>query len=508
MYTIRFPLGMSPQQRWVADKRFFHMFRIHNQIIKHAIKLMNILNNSPEYHALKKQYALNLASESEKKVATSRMNQFRKEIGLTKYGLESYIKVMGQSIRRFVSSNQVQKEADRIWPAVEKMLFGNGKKIHFKKLADIRSISSKNMNGCVYTDPFHPDSRKTARPAVFPYQIDWLGMILKVKVNKKDPYVRMALGLDSATPVDIRYCEIVRLMFNSGWRYYVNLVIRGDPPQKTALGQDIVGIDPGVSTVAYASDNALGLEELAPRCHQYTREIRLLQNRMEKSRRITNPDNYNTDGTVKKGKKKWNLSHNYCRMKRKLQTQFRKKSAYTRSKHSELANHIMEIAGTIIIEPNQFSKMAKKEPAEREKKELPIEKKGRTIMIRKYRKTRRFGRSINNRSPGQFVSILKNKILSHGGEWYEIDPFIVKASQYCHDTGQCHKIPLSQRRKMISGSMVLRDLYSAFIIRNTDPQTNNTNAQECSNKFSHFLWLQEQLINRIQPIPHPACFGI
>ena len=124
----------------------------------------------------------------------------------------------------------------------------------------------------------------------------------------------------------------------------------------------------------------------------------------------------------------------------------------------------MEIAGTIIIEPNQFNKMAKKEPAERAKKESPIEKKGRTIMIRKYRKTRRLGRSINNRSPGLFVSILKNKILLHGGEWYEIDPFIVKASQYCHDTGQCHKIPLSQRRKMISGSMVLRDLYSAFII--------------------------------------------
>ena len=56
MYTIRFPLGMNPQQHSIADKRFFHMFRIHNQIIKRTVKLMNILNNSPEYRALKKQY--------------------------------------------------------------------------------------------------------------------------------------------------------------------------------------------------------------------------------------------------------------------------------------------------------------------------------------------------------------------------------------------------------------------------------------------------------------------
>ena len=32
--------------------------------------------------------------------------------------------------------------------------------------------------------------------------------------------------------IDVIDCEIVRLWFKSGWRYYVNLYLKGDSPEK------------------------------------------------------------------------------------------------------------------------------------------------------------------------------------------------------------------------------------------------------------------------------------
>lgn len=61
-----------------------------------------------------------------------------------------------------------------------------------------------------------------------------------------------------------------------------------------------MGIDPGVSTIAAVSDTACILEELAPDADVYEKQIHKLEQHMDASKRISNPDNFNPDGTVKK----------------------------------------------------------------------------------------------------------------------------------------------------------------------------------------------------------------
>ena len=79
------------------------------------------------------------------------MSSFRQGMGLTEAGLQSYIKVCGKQYKKLLSYQQVQKEASNVWRGVEKVLFGNGKQLHFKKNRYFTTISGKtNTNGAKF----------------------------------------------------------------------------------------------------------------------------------------------------------------------------------------------------------------------------------------------------------------------------------------------------------------------------------------------------------------------
>ena len=69
-------------------------------------------------------------------------------LGLTSSDLEKYIKVCGKQFSKHLSSQQVQKEAARVYAGVKKVLYSDGKDIHFKRSFDFHTISGKsNTNG-------------------------------------------------------------------------------------------------------------------------------------------------------------------------------------------------------------------------------------------------------------------------------------------------------------------------------------------------------------------------
>ena len=114
-----------------------------------------------------------------------------------------------------------------------------------------------------------------------------------------------------------------------------------------------------------------------------------------------------------------------------------------------------------------LQKKAKK--TERQEKASDIARKdGTTKKVYKYKRKKRFGKSLNSRSPALFLSLLEHKALALGGSFEKVKTRSYKASQYDHTTGRYVKIPLSQRGKVVGGHEVQRDLYSAFLIRNSN----------------------------------------
>ena len=127
----------------------------------------------------------------------------------------------------------------------------------------------------------------------------------------------------------------------------------------------------------------------------------------------------------------------------------------------------------------------------------------------KNKKKKRFGKSLNNNSPGKFINELKQKLEYFEIELEEINTQKMKASQYNHDTNTCIKVPLSQRGKLVDGQWVQRDLYSAFIVQNRkDKET--VDRAKCEKGFKKFLEIQNRIIENLKKRGDdlPKCMGI
>ena len=294
MHTIQLILRPTEYEKTVINKRFHAVSHIHNVCVKHARKLLIQLNHDKEYQSWRSEYCV----LSKQKELSKQMSARRQEIGLSKWALQSYIKVCGKRYSRLISSQQVQAEAANVWAGVEKCLFSKGKDIHFKKFMDFDTIGGKsNLNG--------------ARLNTDTMTVSWLGLELKCYLPKKASDKNYIL---EALDHKISYCTIKRMMFSNGWRYYLVVTLDGDAPHRERkIKTGIMGIDPGVSTMAAVSDTACILEELAPDADVYEKQIHKLEQHMDTSKRISNPDNFNPDGTVKKRKdcKPWVFSNSY-----------------------------------------------------------------------------------------------------------------------------------------------------------------------------------------------------
>lgn len=494
-YALRLKLDITPHQVALLDKRYFLMWRIHNILIRQAQKMIRILERDDRYTCLRKQYGAAKNRKEPDEVLESieeQMNAVRAELGITKSDLERYAKVQQHKYRHIFSSQQVQKEADRVWASVRSYLFKNGKQIRFKKYRDFDSISQKSAENGI---KFRGD------------HILWNGGRFPLIIPNTE-YVRESLKHP------LCYTELKRIEFNNGYHYYAVLILKGKPPMNYGRGSGRVGIDLGTSTVAAVGPSCCMLEELAPESQKYSRKIRHLQKRIERSMRNSDPQNYNEDGTIRKGRHSWHLTKNCRRMKREVRVLYRKRTDYTRCHHHEQLNRILQNASIIIVEPMNFQALQKRaKNTERSEKESVIRKKdGREQKIHKFKRKKRFGKSINNRSPGRFAADLKQMCRKYRIRFYEVETMKYRASQLDHTTGEYIKCPIDTRFKTIDGHAVQRDLYSAFLISNADirqEEITEPNYRLCEKKFEDFADMQDDCIAEMKKagISRRACFG-
>lgn len=509
MYTVRFPLVVTQPDEAILEKRFHLIAKIHNNVVTFGKRQLRKLNRDPEYKDAKAAYAAAVKTENEaaKEAAGKRMSDRIHFFKLTVSDFDDFVAVDQAKYAKHLSSQQCQKEAERVFRGVEAALYGNGRDIHYKKYEDFQTICGKcPTNGVKLYSPCHQNYWPKNVPTPKKDSIYWNGLILEIKVKWNDSYVEKAMR-----NTNVSYCEIERLMFNDGWHYYVRIYFRGDAPKKLNPGKGRMGIDPGVSTAACVGENIVVLQELAPRAKEYNKEIQRLQNQIDGSKRASNPDNYNKDGTIKRGKHNWVYTKTCQQKKRKLKVLYRKKSAYVRQSHEELANLLISNANTFYVEQMNFTALAKRaKKTERQEKESQVkDKKGNIKTVRKFKRKRRFGKSMNDRSPGEFLGIVARKCDLYGLKYVEIDTRSFKASQLDHTTGEYIPAKLSQRFKIIGGHEVQRDLYSAFLIRNSKVDRSGPNIRLCNRTFDAFCKMQDSKIQAMKSegISMKQCFG-
>lgn len=526
MHTIRFSLQTTAYEEHILEKRFRIVSHMHNETVKYAQRQLNTLRRDRAYIDAKKEYGQvlvridTLNRNLEKMKAGSNADRHKyaamkqtlsaqkhrlrtlaevlngriRSFSLTKTDFDRFVAVMQHRFRQNVTSQQAQKEAERVYAGVEQVLYGNGTSLHLKKLADQHTVSQKCATNGVKVDLPHGT-------------LSWLGLDISFRIDRTDPYV--------AESVDhpLKYAEITRLAFDSGWRYYVILYLDGPAPEKLdpADGGFATGIDPGVSTFSSVSENGVSLQELAPLCQDYNRRIAREMRLIDHQMRLSNPGNYNPDGTVKKGHRCWIITKGCRRRKRKLRTLYRKKADSAEQSHSRQVNELLVRNGTrYITEDMTYKALQKrsKKPAERRDAETTVTRKdGSTKTIRRFKRKKRFGRSLNDRAPALFLTILERKAEQYGGCLVKVDTKAFRASQYHHDTDMYVKPPLSERWKVIDGHRVQRDLYSAYLLLCSNPDGTAPDRDLCLWHFDRFLAMHDAFIRQTKGQPHPACFG-
>ena len=286
-------------------------------------------------------------------------------------------------------------------------------------------------------------------------------------------------------------------MIRRKYRVYLHLTIEGKAKPKYdrfgnprhKFGKGIIGADIGTQTVAYTSDTEVGLKNLSERGNSIQKSERLERiyyRAMDRSRRATNPQNYNKDGTIKKGRKIWKYSNHYKRLKAKHAELCRINARNRQLAINEDANYLRSLGDVLITEPKNASKLMKRA------KETTKNNKG------KFNKKKRFGKSIKNRCPGGFQTTIEKKFEVSGGRYIEVASNY-RASQYDHTADAYVKKKLSDRMyHLVDGTLVQRDWYSSFLLYCYDDKIEEINKTKCRTEFEKHYKREKALIEWIQ----------
>ena len=222
----------------------------------------------------------------------------------------------------------------------------------------------------------------------------------------------------------------------------------------------MVGIDPGVSTVAFASPNEVALVDLAPKnITQKEKLLKRLDQAIERSQRVNNPECYKENGMIKKGARFKRPSNRQMRLRNRRRKVYRSLSEERTKLQGQLVNRLVSQVSSIKMEELNVKGLQKRS------RDIRINPKTNRPFSKK-----RFGKAIFRATPSAFRTALKTRASQLGIDFEIISPTNVKPSQYNHITQTFEKKSLSTRIYDLSNEYpdVQRDLYSAFLIKHIE----------------------------------------
>ena len=460
-----------------------------NELVGVMRKNYTQLLRTKRYRKLLKLYGKTQDKDKRKDFA-KQLNEMQSEYNVT---WDFCRKAMIPIYKKYgMRSDFARTKAKDIWHGIEKCLYGDGKIIHFSKYGDLPCIKSTQINSGI---------RMSVKNNKLQFKIGKIIFGIKIKDRFQQDEVNAILSYLSEpeiidnkavnTLIEDGYCintyrpcyaTLVPKMIRGKYRIYLHLMIEGKAKPKYdkygnprhKYGKGMIGADIGTQTVAYTSNTEVGLKNLSERGNSIEtseRKERLLHRAMDRSRRATNPQNYNDDGTIKKGSKTWNYSNHYKKLKAKYAEMCRINAINRQLAINEDANLLRSLGDTFVTEPKNASKLMKRA------KETTKNDNG------KFNKKKRFGKSIKNRCPSGFQTTVEKKFKVTGGTYIEV-PNNYRASQYDHTVDDYIKKKLSDRLyKLQDGTEVQRDWYSSYLLYCYDYRTQDIDKERCVTEF-------------------------
>jgi len=395
--------------------------QLYHACLGEALERLGLIQQSKKYQEIQKlPKTINGKQNPER---TKAFNELNRKYGFTDYDIQHYATGIRNSwMEEHIHAHIAQKLATRAFKAVQKKAFGMAKNVRFKGKNQMDSLEGKNNEtGLRFKDN----------------TLYWSDLEIPCIIDSDNDLIQYGLTHK------VKYCRIVRRKINGKNRFYLQLILEGTPYQnpKNKHGTEEIGLDVGTGTIATVADTKATLKQFCNELIPDQKKKRKLQRKLDRSLRATNPDNYNPNGTVKKGKK-FKKSNRYKAVSQDLAETDRILAAHRKSLHGKDINEIIAMGTRIKTENVSYKSWQK-----------------------------RYGRSIGMRAPSMFMDSLKRKAENAGGYFFEIPTQTTKLSQTCHICEQAVKKTLSKRWQICCGIRMQRDLYSAFLAKCVDKET-------------------------------------
>ena len=158
-YVLNLDLETELFQEHILEKRFEIGRKVYNAVLgiakNRCIEMTKTKTWRENQANISEIYKKEKDSDKAKKLCRPYF-KIRKELqgkyGCTEYSLHDVVKTMQHHYKKNLDSFTCQKIASRVWKALDKLLFGDGEKLHFKKFSQgLNSLEGKtNDTGIRY----------------------------------------------------------------------------------------------------------------------------------------------------------------------------------------------------------------------------------------------------------------------------------------------------------------------------------------------------------------------
>ena len=448
-YVVSVKLKLTESVENRLEKTFRIASSAYNEALNFGLRRLEALKQNSRYQDL---LELRRNNKHQVKEYDKELLKMLKIYSLTEFGLSARLgqqRKKSNSPYQQLNSGELQVIAGQAYKTLEKVLFYQIKSssIRFRSKYDL-NVSYRNRVNTTGTRIIPSDKKDCAYRLYIHKSTTFVDIPIKAFNNHQ----QMSL-LKSKK---IKYVQIIRKTIRGKHVYILQIVCQGFPLTKVERGEGIMGIDPGISTVAYVSKTNLALVDLIPKdVNRKEKLMRYLDRAIERSRRANNPNCYNSNGTINKGSKFKHPSNRQMRLQVRRIKSYRSLSEERKKIQGQLVNHLVSQSSLIKMEDLNIKGL------QRRSKEIRINPKTNRPFSKK-----RYGRSIFRSAPSSFRQLLQTRARQLGVDVEIIQPKNLKPSQYNHITQTFEKKTLSTRLYDLSDkwTSVQRDLYSAFLI--------------------------------------------
>lgn len=367
-YILTLPLKTEVYQEHILEKRFRLGEHLYNNFLsfekkkyyemtkrrdyrdaQNLIKELTVQINSLDRQANKSKESKQLIQELKKqrKEQYDIIYNIKKMFDWSEFGFTKDIKRYRRYYKANLNSTICENLSGRCFKAFEKMeseLIKDQYRceedkvnpcVHYKRKDSLRCLTAKRNSTGIR---FSLDEKNRIGT------VKWQGLVFSIDLSKCTLYEWQALHSE------ICYCAVKRDKIKGKWKYYIQITLKGHVPDKfdkqtgelkRQLGKGNVGLYFTSTSLTVSKENGVKTYPLEIKNHE-DKKTELLQ-KMDASRRATNPDNYNEDGTSKEKSeiKGWHFSKAYKKYRAELYEIFRKECEEKKLLQEIIANEVI-----------------------------------------------------------------------------------------------------------------------------------------------------------------------